>query len=47
MADKFTKELHQENMRKIIRPQPADLMMERLREAARKRRLPKIPRLGV
>lgn len=38
MPDKFTIEMHQENMRKIIRPQPAGSMIEGLRKAAQKRR---------
>ena len=43
MADKFTIEMHRENMRKIIRPQATgNPMLERLRLAARKPRPTKI-----
>lgn len=45
MADKFTFEEHQKRMRDILKPQPVGgALIERLREAARKRRIPQIPR---
>ena len=39
--NKFTIEMHRENMRRIIRPRPAGLALDRIRQAAQKRRLPK------
>ena len=41
MADnKFTIEMHRENMRRIIRPKPAGLALDRIRQAVKTRRLP-------
>ena len=46
MADKFTLEKHQERMRDILRPQPVGgSAIDRLRSAARKLRLPKVPKV--
>ena len=48
MADKFTLEMLQENIRRIIRPKPAgNTMLERLRLAAQKRRIPVPPKQGI
>ena len=45
MADKFTLEEHQKRMRDILKPQPVgSALIDRLREAARKRRLPVTPK---
>ena len=44
MPDKFTLEEHKKRMRDILKPQPVGgSLIERLREAARQRRLPKPP----
>lgn len=49
MPDKFTLEEHQKRMREILKPQPqvGGSLIERIREAAKKRRLPRLPRPGV
>ena len=48
MPEKFTLDEHQKRMRDILKPQPVGgSLIERLREAAKKRRLPKLPRMGA
>jgi len=48
MADKFTIDMHKENMRRILRPKPAgSSMIERLRLAAQKKRIPVPPKQGI
>jgi len=44
MPDKFTLEEHEQRMRDILKPKPVGgSLIERLREAAKKRRLPRLP----
>jgi len=48
MVKKFTYEEHLERMRKALAPPtPVSPLAEKIRMAVRKRKLPKLPRLGV
>ncbi len=40
MADKFTIEIHRENMRRIIRPRPVGSVAASLKQAVQKRKKP-------